>query len=109
MADPAIATPIQPRQTLQPMQVAVKGRIEASRMFNGNRYTRIITPAADQYSRPQTVEIRSKKKLGDKGEEVTTMATLGGYTRRPYQAKDEDTGEITTITPVDLTLDAIEQ
>ncbi|GGI21077.1 single-stranded DNA-binding protein [Oxalicibacterium faecigallinarum] len=108
MAEPAVATPLQPRQTLQPMQVAIKGRIEASRMFNGNRYTRITTPAADQYSRPQTVEIRSKGKLGEKGEEATVMATLGGFTRRPYQTKDNDSGEIVTITPVDLTLDAIE-
>ncbi len=105
----AAATPIQSaRTTLQPMQVVIKGRVEASRLYEGYRYTRITTPAADAYSRPQTVEIRSKGKLGDKLDEVTVVATLGGFPRKPYQSKDKETGEIVSVIPVDHFLDAVE-
>lgn len=90
------------------MQVAVRGRIDASRMHDKTRYTRVVTPAPDPYSRPQTVEIRSKGQLGAKGEEVTILAQLGGFTRKQFRSTDKDTGEVTMVTPVDLTLDAIE-
>lgn len=93
---------------LNPMQVVVRGRIDASRSHDKTRYTRVITPAPDPYSRPQTVEIRSKAQLGQRGEEVTVLAQLGGYTRKPFRSTDKDTGETTMVTPVDLTLDAIE-
>lgn len=104
----AAATPIQSVQRLQAMQVQIKGRIEASRSYEGNRYTRIITPAADAYSRPQTVEVRSKGKLGEKSDEVTVVCTLGGFQRKPYPVKDKETGEVTMVIPVDHVLDAVE-
>lgn len=90
------------------MQVQIRGRIDASRTHEKTRYTRIVTPAPDLYSRPQTVEIRSKGQLGSKGEEVTVMAQLGGFTRKAFRSTDKETGEQTMVTPVDLTLDAIE-
>jgi hypothetical protein len=91
------------------MRVMVRGRIEGSKLFDGKRYTQIMTPAADAYSRPQLVEIRSKQKLGDKGDEVTVHATLGGYQRKAYQVKDKDTGEVVTVVPVEHTLDLVEE
>lgn len=90
------------------MQVMIRGRIDASRTHEKTRYTRIVTPAPDPYSRPQTVEIRSKSQLGAKGEEVTVLAQLGGFTRKPFRSTDKESGEVTLVTPVDLTLDAIE-
>ncbi len=95
-------------QKLKPMQVVVRGRVDASRLHDKARYTRIVTPAPDPYSRPQTIEVRSKGQLGGKGEEVTVVAQLGGFTRKPYRSTDKDTGEVTMVTPVDLTLDAVE-
>lgn len=95
-------------QTIRPMQVMVRGRVDASRSHEGTRYTRITTPAPDAYSRPQVVEIRSKQQLGAKGEEVTVLATLGGFTRKPFKATDKSTGEISMVTPVDMTLDAVD-
>lgn len=92
----------------QPMSVLVKGKVEANRRYESLRYTRVITPAPDAYSRPQVVEIRSKAKLAELGDEVAILCKLGGYTRKPYKATDKDTGEQTMITPVDLTLDAVE-
>lgn len=90
------------------MQVMVRGRIHASRTHEKTRYTRILTPAPDPYSRPQIVEIRSSSQLGAKGEEVAVLAQLGGYTRKPFRILDKETGETMTVTPVDHTLDAIE-
>ena len=90
------------------MQVMVKGRIDARRRHEQTRYTRIVTPAPDPYSRPQTVEIRSKSQLGEIGDEVTVLAQLGGYTRKAFRMTDKETGETSMVTPVDLTLDAIE-
>jgi hypothetical protein len=91
------------------MQVIVRGRIEASRTYEGKRYTHIMTPAADAYSRPQLVEVRSKARLGEKGDEVTVVCVLGGFSRKPYEAKDKSTGEVVKITPVDHTLDVVER
>lgn len=91
-----------------PMEVIVKGRIDAKRSHDGTRYTRILTPAPDAYSRPQTVEVRSKANLGDRGDEVSVLCKLGGYTRKPFRSVDKETGETTMVTPVDMTLDAIE-
>lgn len=94
--------------TIKPMQVMIRGRVEASRNHEGTRFTRITTPAADAYSRPQVIEIRSRSPLGPKGEEVTVLAQLGGYTRKPFEFKNKDTGEIEKVVPVDHTLDAVE-
>lgn len=94
--------------SVRPMQVAIKGRIENSRIYEGKRYTHVMTPAADAYSRPQLVEVRSKKKFGEKGDEVTVICALGGFARRPYKATDKETGEVSMVTPVDHTLDLIE-
>lgn len=95
-------------QTLKPMQTLVHGRVEAVRTHDGVRYTRVLTPAPDAYSRPQTVEIRSKQPLAPKGDEVKVICSLGGYTRKPFEMKDKQSGEIIKITPVDHTLDAVE-
>ena len=90
------------------MQVHVKGRIDARRRHDKTTYTRIVTPAPDPYSRPQTIEIRSKGSLGQVGDEVVVLGQLGGYTRKPFRSTDKETGETSMVTPVDLTLDAIE-
>lgn len=92
----------------QLMQVHVKGRLEAVRTYEGVRYTRIMTPAPDPYSKPQILEVRSKKSLGSRGEEVEFLARLGGVTRAPFNVTDKETGEITRVIPVALTLDLIE-
>lgn len=97
-----------PSAKVTPLQVFVKGKVEASRRFDGKRYTRIITPAADAYSRPQVVEVRSIAKLGDIGDETEVTCRLGGYTRKPFRSTDKETGETSMVTPVDLTLDAVE-
>lgn len=107
-ASVAPIAPAQGARALAPMQVTVKGRIDARRRHASTHYTRIVTPAPDPYSRPQTVEIRSKASLGQAGDEITVLAQLGGYTRKPFRSVDKETGETAMVTPVDLTLDAVE-
>jgi hypothetical protein len=91
-----------------PMEVFVKGKIDARRRHESTWYTRLITPASDVYSRPQVVEVRSKSKLGEVGDETAVSCKLGGYTRKAFRSVDKETGETAMVTPVDLTLDAIE-
>ena len=87
------------------MVVAIKGKIDARRRYENMNYVRIVTPAADAYSRPQVVEVRSKERIGEIGEEVTISAMLGGYTRKNFRVTDKETGETSIVTPVDMTLD----
>jgi len=91
-----------------PMRVTIEGRIDAMRRWDGVRYTRVITPSPDRYTRPQVVELRSKAQLGERGEEITVAAVLGGFLRKSFQATDKDTGERTLVTPVEMTLDVLE-
>lgn len=107
MNAPATASPTQGTRIV-PMQVVIRGRIDAARRHDKTTYTRIVTPAPDPYSRPQTVEVRSRQRLGQTGDEITVQAQLGGYTRKPFRSTDKETGEVTMVTPVDLTLDAVE-
>lgn len=106
MSTAAAASPSQGKAI--PMHVTIRGKIDASRRHEKTTYTRIVTPAPDPYSRPQTVEVRSAQRLGQAGDEITVLAQLGGYTRKPFRSTDKETGETTMVTPVDLTLDAIE-
>lgn len=91
------------------MQVRIAGKIQAIRRFDNTTFTRIVTPAPDSYSRPQVVEVRSKNKLGERDDEITITAQLGGYTRKAYPVIDKDTGEKTMVTPTDMTLDVIDE
>jgi hypothetical protein len=97
------------RSTAAKMQVVIHGRIESQRSHEGKRYTQIMTPAVDQYSRPQLVEVRSNDRVGDKGDEVTITATLGGYQRKPFEFRDKSSGEVIKVVPVDHTLDLLER
>ena len=104
----AVATPAATTAKMIPMQVLVRGRIDAARRHDKTTYTRIITPAPDPYSRPQTVEVRSKQRFGQPGDEVAQLATLGGYARKPFRSTDKETGETTMVIFVEMTVDAIE-
>ena len=46
--------------------------------------------------------------VGQPGDEVAQLATLGGYARKPFRGIDKETGETTMVTPIDMTLDAVE-
>ena len=96
------------KSTLQVMQVLVVGRIEHTEVYEGKHSSRCITPSSDVYSRPQIVMVRSKARIGRVGDEVSVVCKLGGYVRKPYKITDKATGEIFSVTPVDMTLDTID-
>ena len=82
----AVATPAATTAKTIPMQVLVRGRIDAVRRHDKTIYTRIITPAPDPYSRPQTVEIRSKQRLGQPGDEVASSQRSAATPASPFAA-----------------------
>jgi hypothetical protein len=111
MAESNVMTKMEDKKNqlaVKAMQVAISGRIEGSKTYEGKRYTQVMTPAADAYSRPQMVEVRSKSRLGDKGEEISCHCVLGGFQRKAYETKDKNTGEIVKVIPVEHTLDLVE-
>ena len=95
-------------RSLAAMQVMVVGRVNKVRRHDGKTYTKILVPAKDAYSRPAQVEVRSKQRLGEVGEDVRVLAEVGGYGRKPYKVTDRDTGEVRTVEPIEITLDAVE-
>jgi hypothetical protein len=97
-----------PRPALRPMEVLVTGRIEEVQRYEGTFSTRIICPAADQYSQPQNVKVRSKSRIGSRDDLVPVTVRLGGYKRKVFTAVDKETGERVSVVPVDMTLDLIE-
>lgn len=107
MSETATAAPKAGRQ-MGFNQMMVRGRVEETRRHGNTSYTRVLCPAADEYSRPQTLEIRSKSRLGQKGDTITQLCLVGGYKRKPFMATDKDTGEQTRVVPVEHTVDAVE-
>lgn len=91
-----------------PMRVSVQGRVLKSRLNEGIRYTSVITPAPDLYSRPSVVEIRSKSPIGAVEEDVTVWCVLSGYAERPRRWTDKNTGEVKTFQDVRMFLNLVE-
>lgn len=93
-----------------PMTVLVRGKVTRHRRHEIDgvplSLTAITTPAADEYSKPQIVEVRSPKSLAPVGDVVEVVCHLGGYARKAFDAKDDD-GVVTRVIPINLTLDAV--
>jgi hypothetical protein len=68
------------------IQQVVKRQTQAGDVFK----TLIKTPAPDSYSSPGTFEVRSRKRLGSEGQEVSVECDLMGYARQ-YENKDGET------------------
>jgi hypothetical protein len=101
------ATAVKKVTELQPLQVNVKGKVLRVRRWEGHIYTAMVCPAKDEYSKPQTVEVRSEmgKRIGDVGDIVTVVAELRGFERKPYRTKPDRDGVVATVIPVELVLD----
>jgi hypothetical protein len=71
------------------------GRIDSVRSYptqNGDRYeTRVIQPAADEFSSPSSVGITSKKRIGAKGDDVKVVVDVAGF---KDSFTDKKTGEV---------------
>jgi hypothetical protein len=87
----------------------VRGKVLRVRRHEAFTYTSIVCPAADEYSKPQVVEIRSKSRFAEKDEVANARVVLGGYEGKAYQVVDRDTGERRSIIPVTHYLDLVEE
>ena len=108
MSDVATLPKTAGKQEVKPMEVTIVGKALRVRRYEQFFYTAIITPAADLYSKPQVIEIRSKARFCEKDEEVRVTAKIGGYEGKPYSVTDKETGERRQLVPVNLYLDALE-
>ncbi|GHD66100.1 hypothetical protein [Jeongeupia chitinilytica] len=87
-------TPQESKNTaLKPNQALLAGRVNAVRKADEYVYTEITLPAPDEYTSPQSVEVRSRKRLGQVGETIETRVLCGGYRGKPFQFTDKETGE----------------
>ncbi|MBS1188807.1 MAG: hypothetical protein H6R10_599 [Rhodocyclaceae bacterium] len=75
---------------LGPNEAVIQGRIFEVRRMENAVYTVINTPAPDQFSHPQSVEVISERLIGKSQEDVTVRVLLQGY-RKKFQRKDGDT------------------
>ena len=99
--------PVPNLKTTQNMIVHVAGRIEASSKYQDSFTTVMKTPALDDYSYPSTIEIRSKARLGQIGDEIAVVGRLSGVPRK-YNRTDKSTGEITVVKTADMYLHLVE-
>jgi hypothetical protein len=92
---------------LKPGQSIIKGRIDARRKFNNECYTRLVLPAPDEYTPPAVVEVVSKEKLGDVGDDWTGCVRIGGR-RNSFAVTDRETGERTNVQSANVYLRVVE-
>lgn len=106
-----VTAPVKPAQARQvpPLHVFITGRVEKTEVINSIRYTEVLCPAFDRYSNPEIVQIRSKRPIGTKGEEIQQWGRIGGFRGRPFDVTDKSTGEVRRARQVILTIDAIEE
>lgn len=94
-----------------PLVAFLTGRIAARRAINtrdGRQFITIVKlPAPDEYTSPQTVELRSRIPLGEFGDTFSGKVRIGGY-GRSYQATDPETGEKRTVQTADNSLTVVE-
>jgi len=78
-----------------PGLVRIVGRVDSVRQVGTDRKTfrsLVVTPSADSFSHPSTVEVRSAARLGAAGNEVDVLCNVIGFKNKPR--KNLDTGEI---------------
>jgi hypothetical protein len=105
-ADPKAVTALTAQA--KPMQVVIAGRVQKVRRNEGKTYTVVLAPAVDSFSRPTPLEVRSKQRFGEIGEDVKVVCVVGGYGKRPYRYTDKETGETRMVEPIVMTLDLVE-
>lgn len=90
------------------LETTVTGKIKRFNSSGGFYYTTIVAPAADSYSFPPVIRIKSKKPLGRLGEEITdVICRVTGY-ERSFPYTDKQTGEQSKGYNVHMLLELIE-
>jgi len=82
-------------RTLPPLHTIVSGRITGFKVLDkgDNPYlTRVTLPAPDEFSHPQTVEVRSKRRVGQLHEDTKLLVRIGSY-RRTFRLQSGETAD----------------
>lgn len=87
--------------------IELTGQLREVRKYNDWFYSRVILPSGSPYEAPSVVEVRSKKRIGSAGDEVTLEAKLGGYIKR-FSYVDKETGEPQNRSTCTMYLDLVE-
>ncbi|ENU8965148.1 DNA-binding protein G5P [Salmonella enterica] len=90
------------------LETTVTGKIKRYNNSGGFYYTTVVSPAADAYSYPPVVRIKSKKSLGRIGDEIMDVhCRITGY-ERSFPYTDKQTGEQIKGYNVDMLLELLE-
>lgn len=104
-AVPGVGAGVQMGQALISGKIVAKSRAITTQQ--GRKFLTVVAlPAADEYSTPQVVELRSNESLGQAGETVRCRVSIGGY-RRSFDTQDPHTGEKFRVQSAQVMLDVI--
>ena len=111
MAQPS-PLPVQGKTFPMPLgQAMIAGRIYSRRKIktaDGSFFLSVIKlPAADAFSHPLTVEVRSHDSLGNAGEDWSGAIRVNGYPRS-YDTKPDADGVISKVATAQNILEAVE-
>lgn len=102
--------PVQPGTGPKLGEALVAGRIVGVRSIstqNGKLWLTLVKlPAPDEFTSPQTIELRSKDRPGSMGEDLRCKVRIGGF-GRSYDKTDKDTGEQVTVRTAEVRLDIV--
>ena len=62
-------------------KVPVYGRIESVRAHEGRYFHTVLAPAADAFEKPEAMDVRSSRRLGEPGADLKVVGRLAGYQR----------------------------
>jgi len=78
-----------------PGLVRIVGRVDTVRQVGTDRKTfrtLVVMPAADAFSHPSTVEVRSAARIGAAGNDADVLCNVLGFKNKPR--KNMETGEL---------------
>lgn len=86
----------------------VSGKIDSRRYYKGKYYSVVLVPAADEYSQPSVMELRSDSPVGEVGDVFRNVpCVVSGYYGKSYTFKDKESGESVTRKPVNHVIDVL--
>lgn len=89
------------------LETLVSGKLIEQRRHEGEFFSVVLAAAKDQFSPPVPLEVRSDHSLGSQGEIINVRCAIGGYRARQFQQTDRNTGEVRRVSPVRMTLRAL--
>lgn len=91
-------------------EALLSGRIVSARAIktqDGRVFLTLVKlPAPDEFTSPQTIEVRSTERLGEVGSDWRGKVRIGGYARQ-YNTTDKETGEVTSVRTAEVRLQLV--